>query len=67
MKEWWIKRLPLDVPETMARMMAGLHPRKSLEEVQLETGIALDQLYKLAAHLVAWGRQDSFPSVIDER
>jgi len=45
----------LDAPDDLARMMAALHPSKSLEEVQLETGIPLDYLYRLSAHLVAWG------------
>ena len=50
-----LRSLPRDASPQLHRLIAVANPLKSFEELYIESGIPLAQLYRLAAHLVYWG------------
>lgn len=46
--------LPLDASPSLRRLIDMAAPTKSFREMQLELGIPLEHLYRIAAHLVYW-------------
>lgn len=50
-----LESLPFDCSPQLERLIKASNPLRSFQELHLELGISLKQLYRLAAHLVYWG------------
>ena len=50
-----LRSLPHDASPQLSTLISVANPLKSFEELYIESGIPLTQLYRLAAHLVYWG------------
>ena len=50
-----LRSLPSDASLQLRQLVKIANPLKSFEELNIESGISLAQLFRLAAHLVYWG------------
>ncbi|RLN93931.1 hypothetical protein BBJ28_00005361 [Nothophytophthora sp. Chile5] len=50
-----LNALPVDHTRQLRELVEAVNPLKSFQELALETGVPIHQLFRLAAHLVYWG------------
>ncbi|ETL34251.1 hypothetical protein L916_13479 [Phytophthora nicotianae] len=54
-KEDILSKLPVDHARQLRDLVEAVNPLKSFQDIALETGVPIHQVFRLAAHLVYWG------------
>lgn len=54
-KEDILSKLPADHARQLRDLVEAVNPLKSFQDLALDTGIPIHQVFRLAAHLVYWG------------
>ncbi|GMF27415.1 unnamed protein product [Phytophthora lilii] len=54
-KDGILNKLPADHARQLRDLVEAVNPLKSFQDLSLETGVPIHQIFRLAAHLVYWG------------
>ncbi|KAF4039016.1 Nitrogen Permease regulator of amino acid transport activity 3 [Phytophthora infestans] len=54
-KDEILNKLPVDHARQLRDLVESVNPLKSFQDIALETGVPIHQVFRLAAHLVYWG------------